>query len=71
LQQYRFRKAIPFLKGNVLDFGGNDGELQQYVSGSYTLVNYDYGPMPVLFHQLLNCLARKIILQQHRLILIQ
>jgi 2-polyprenyl-3-methyl-5-hydroxy-6-metoxy-1,4-benzoquinol methylase len=45
LQQYRFKKAIPFLKGDVLDFGGNDGELEQYVSGSYTLVNYDHAPM--------------------------
>lgn len=45
LQQYRFKKALPFLKGDVLDFGGNDGELKKYVTGSYTLVNYDHAPM--------------------------
>lgn len=25
LQQSRFKMAIPFLKGDVLDFGGNEG----------------------------------------------
>lgn len=45
LQKNRFTKAIPFLKGDVLDFGGNNGELKKYVSGSYTLVNYDHSPM--------------------------
>jgi len=45
LQQYRFKIAIPFLKGDVLDFGGNEGELKQFVRGSYTLVNYDHTPM--------------------------
>jgi len=45
LQQSRFKIAIPYLKGDVLDFGGNDGELQKYVPGSYILVNYDYTPM--------------------------
>ena len=45
LQQYRFKIAIPFLKGDVLDFGGNEGELKQFVPGNYTLVNYDHTPM--------------------------
>ena len=45
LQQSRFKKAIPFLKGDVLDFGGNEGELKKYVPGNYTLVNYDHTPM--------------------------
>jgi 2-polyprenyl-3-methyl-5-hydroxy-6-metoxy-1,4-benzoquinol methylase len=45
LQKNRFTRAIPFLKGDVLDFGGNNGELKKYVSGSYTLVNYDHSPM--------------------------
>lgn len=45
LQKNRFTKAVPFLKGDVLDFGGNNGELKKYVSGSYTLVNYDHSPM--------------------------
>jgi 2-polyprenyl-3-methyl-5-hydroxy-6-metoxy-1,4-benzoquinol methylase len=45
LQQYRFRKIIPYLKGEVLDFGGNEGELKKYVPGGYTLVNYDHTPM--------------------------
>lgn len=45
LQKNRFTKALPFLRGDVLDFGGNNGELRKYVSGSYTLVNYDHSPM--------------------------
>jgi 2-polyprenyl-3-methyl-5-hydroxy-6-metoxy-1,4-benzoquinol methylase len=45
LQKYRFRKVQPFLKGNVLDFGGNEGELKPYINGEYTLVNYDHTPM--------------------------
>jgi 2-polyprenyl-3-methyl-5-hydroxy-6-metoxy-1,4-benzoquinol methylase len=45
LQQSRFKKVLPFLKGDVLDFGGNEGELKKYVNGSYTLVNYDHSPM--------------------------
>jgi 2-polyprenyl-3-methyl-5-hydroxy-6-metoxy-1,4-benzoquinol methylase len=45
LQRYRFRKAKSHLTGDVLDFGGNDGELRPYVKGTYTLVNYDHSPM--------------------------
>lgn len=45
LQQQRFKRVIPFLKGAVLDFGGNEGELQPYIKGAYTLVNYDYSKM--------------------------
>lgn len=46
LQKYRFRMVLPFLKGeDVLDFGGNEGELKPYVTGNYTLVNYDHSPM--------------------------
>ena len=45
LQSFRFKLAIPFLKGDVLDFGGNDGELKKFVRGNYTLVNYDHSPM--------------------------
>lgn len=45
LQQHRFKIALPFIKGDVLDFGGNEGELKPYVNGHYTLVNYDHSPM--------------------------
>lgn len=45
LQKNRFAIALPFLKGDVLDFGGNEGELEKYVKGTYTLVNYDHAPM--------------------------
>lgn len=45
LQKNRFTKAIPFLRGDVLDFGGNNGELRKFVQGNYTLVNYDHAPM--------------------------
>jgi 2-polyprenyl-3-methyl-5-hydroxy-6-metoxy-1,4-benzoquinol methylase len=42
LQRWRFKKVLPFLKGRVLDFGGNNGELRKYVAGEYVLVNYDH-----------------------------
>jgi len=42
LQKQRFRKVFPYLKGHVLDFGGNKGELAQFVKGSYSLINEDY-----------------------------
>ncbi|OGY88907.1 MAG: hypothetical protein A2677_02730 [Candidatus Komeilibacteria bacterium RIFCSPHIGHO2_01_FULL_52_14] len=42
LQKYRFRMVIPYLKGDVLDFGGNKGELRSYVKGNYTVMNYDH-----------------------------
>jgi 2-polyprenyl-3-methyl-5-hydroxy-6-metoxy-1,4-benzoquinol methylase len=45
LQKRRFTRVISYLKGSVLDFGGNEGELKKYVKGEYTLVNYDHAPM--------------------------
>jgi len=45
LQQFRFNKVKPYLVGDVLDFGGNEGELKPFVKGNYTIVNYDHSPM--------------------------
>lgn len=45
LQDYRFRMARPYLIGDVLDFGANDGELGKLVTGKYTIVNYDHSPL--------------------------
>ncbi len=45
LQNSRFKKAIPYLKGDVLDFGGNEGELEKYVNGIYLAINYDHAMM--------------------------
>ncbi len=42
LQNYRFKIVMPYLKGDVLDFGGNKGELKRYVKGKYLVVNYDH-----------------------------
>ena len=42
LQNYRFRMVKSYLKGDVLDFGGNEGELSKYVTGKYTVINYDH-----------------------------
>ena len=42
LQNFRFNKAKSHLKGDVLDFGGNEEELKKYVKGKYLAVNYDY-----------------------------
>lgn len=45
LQNYRFRMVKPYLIGDVLDFGGNKGELKKYVPGTYVVVNYDHSVM--------------------------
>lgn len=43
LQNLRFKKIKPYIKGDVLDFGGNEGELKRFVNeGEYFLVNYDH-----------------------------
>lgn len=45
LQNYRFKVVKPYLIGDVLDFGGNEGELQKIVKGAYTVINYDHSLM--------------------------
>ncbi len=45
LQNYRFRMVKPYLIGDVLDFGGNEGELKGLVKGNYLVVNYDHSVM--------------------------
>lgn len=45
LQQYRFRLVRPHLIGDVLDFGGNQGELRNLVTGDYMVVNYDHSAL--------------------------
>ena len=45
LQNFRFNRVKNLLIGDVLDFGGNEGELNQLVKGNYTIVNYDHSPM--------------------------
>ena len=45
LQDVRFKKVIPYLKGDVMDFGGNNGELKKFVKGNYLVVNYDHSVM--------------------------
>jgi 2-polyprenyl-3-methyl-5-hydroxy-6-metoxy-1,4-benzoquinol methylase len=45
LQNLRFKEAKKYLKGDVLDFGGNEGELKKFVSGKYMVVNYDHSIM--------------------------
>lgn len=45
LQQYRFRLVRPHLIGDVLDFGGNQGELGTWVTGDYMVVNYDHSDL--------------------------
>lgn len=57
LQKYRFKKIIPYLKGDVLDFGGNKGELRQFVSGNYWIVNYDHSFLDNLKVDVITCLA--------------
>ncbi|NOT37448.1 MAG: methyltransferase domain-containing protein [Saprospiraceae bacterium] len=57
LQNQRFKHAKPHIIGDVLDFGGNDGELKPLVTGSYTLVNYDHTPMKNKTFDTIVCMA--------------
>lgn len=46
LQRQRFKRVEKkYLRGSILDFGGNEGELKAYVEGDYTVVNYDHSPL--------------------------
>lgn len=45
LQNYRFNMVKKYLIGDVLDFGGNEGELKRFVKGKYIIVNYDHSAM--------------------------
>lgn len=45
LQHWRFARVKPYLIGDVLDFGGNKGELRRFANGKYAVVNYDYASM--------------------------
>lgn len=45
LQEQRFGIVKEYLIGDVLDFGGNQGELGRLVRGNYVCVNYDRAPM--------------------------
>jgi len=45
LQNYRFMMVKPYLMGDVMDFGGNEGELKKLVKGKYLIVNYDHSVM--------------------------
>ena len=45
LQNYRFKMVKPYLIGDVMDFGGNEGELKKFVKGKYLVVNYDHSVM--------------------------
>lgn len=57
LQNYRFRAAKPYLVGDVLDFGGNEGELRRFVKDKYMAVNYDHSPMEGKIFDTVVCLA--------------
>jgi cyclopropane fatty-acyl-phospholipid synthase-like methyltransferase len=45
LQDYRFKMVRPYLIGDVMDFGGNKGELKKFVKGRYLIINYDHSLM--------------------------
>lgn len=57
LQNYRFSKVKSFLIGDVLDFGGNRGELQQMVGGKYLVVEQDHSVMNNTHFDTIVCLA--------------
>lgn len=48
LQRMRFRKVLPYLKGEVVDFGGNHGELSKHVIGTYHNINRDHSTLHTL-----------------------
>jgi 2-polyprenyl-3-methyl-5-hydroxy-6-metoxy-1,4-benzoquinol methylase len=45
LQEQRFSIVKHHLHGDILDFGGNKGELRKHVKGKYTGVNYNYSKL--------------------------
>lgn len=57
LQNYRFKIVKPYLIGDVLDFGGNHGELGKFVKGRYLVVNYDHSVMESAHYDTIVCLA--------------
>lgn len=57
LQNRRFKQVRPFLIGDVLDFGGNRGELRKFVRGGYLEVNYDHSVMDNARYDTVVCLA--------------
>ena len=57
LQNFRFNKAKSYLKGDVLDFGGNEEEFKNYVKGKYLAVNYDHSVMENLHFDTIVTLA--------------
>lgn len=48
LQKMRFGKVVPYLNGEVLDFGGNTGELGKHVTGTYHNINRDHSTLHTL-----------------------
>jgi predicted SAM-dependent methyltransferase len=56
-QNTRFKMAKPYLIGDVLDFGGNKGELKKLVKGKYIVVNYDHSVMENAHVDTIACLA--------------
>lgn len=57
LQNLRFKQAKIFLIGDILDFGGNRGELRKFVRGRYLAVNYDHAAMDNACYDTIVCLA--------------
>ncbi len=57
LQKCRFNMAKSYLIGDVLDFGGNKGELKKFIKGKYLLVNYDHSIMDNTHFDTIVCLA--------------
>lgn len=57
LQNLRFNKIKSYLNGDVLDFGGNEGELKKFVSGNYLAINYDHTAMNDKQFDTIVCLA--------------
>jgi cyclopropane fatty-acyl-phospholipid synthase-like methyltransferase len=57
LQDYRFSIVEKYIIGDVLDFGGNNGELEKFVNGNYTLINYDHSEMKDISSDTIVCLA--------------
>jgi 2-polyprenyl-3-methyl-5-hydroxy-6-metoxy-1,4-benzoquinol methylase len=57
LQNMRFSKVKPYLRGDVLDFGGNEGELGTFVKGRYDVVNYDHSKLKKIKYDIIVSLA--------------
>lgn len=71
LQKQRFKIAMPYLEGDLLDFGANQGELGlYYTKGRYTGIDKDYKRMKGKKFDTIVCLAVIEHIEEYNVVLL-